>query len=155
MQKISIKYTATAIIKRLKEIKFSHNPLLPFFIKQSPKNSKPRGVKPQKYTGPANHKCNICTKFKRNIWRCSQLSTWHVYLEPPFFQHSPIIKKKNWSKATKSIQLLIISNVITAKFSSYGATRHGSWESVTNNFGTCVFLRTAVILNSLTPIDVT
>jgi hypothetical protein len=35
--------------------------------KQSPKNSKPRGVKPQKYTGPANHKCNICTKFKRNI----------------------------------------------------------------------------------------
>jgi hypothetical protein len=27
-------------------------------------------------------------------------------------------------------------------------TRHGNWESVTNNFGTCVFLRTAVKLNS-------
>ena len=33
-------------------------------------------------------------------------------------------KKKLWSKATKRIQLLIISNVITAKFSSYGMTRH-------------------------------
>jgi hypothetical protein len=37
-----------------------------------------------------------------------------------------IDKKKLWSKATKSIQLLIISNVITAKFSSYGMTRHGN-----------------------------
>ena len=70
-----------------------------------------------------------------------------------FFNTVQELKKKLWSKATKSIQLLIISNVITAKFSSYGTTRHGSWESVTNNFGTCVFLRTAVILNSPTPID--
>jgi hypothetical protein len=33
------------------------------------------------------------------------------------------------------MQVLIISHVITAKFLSYG-----SWESGTNNFGTCVFL---------------
>jgi hypothetical protein len=81
LQKISIKYTATATIKRLKEIKFSHNPLLPFF---SPTNYKPRGVKPQKYTGPANHKCNVQSlkeiyegvlNFRRDMY----------IINPPFF----------------------------------------------------------------------
>jgi hypothetical protein len=134
LQKISIKYTATAIIKRLKELKFSHNPLLPFFIKQSPKNSAVTW--------------ELCSYY---IWDYQELYTFGGFTPKFFFYYWTVLKKGGF-KIYMSRRKLRTPSYISFKLCTYITF---GWESVTNNFGTSVFLRTAVILNSLTPIDVT